>query len=60
MGTKAQPTNNASSRRPNLLRSGVDGRVISAQVKANQTYSCRSPAPSKCYAPHDIDYAPVI
>jgi hypothetical protein len=27
MGTRAHPTNNTSSRRPNLLRSGVDGRV---------------------------------
>jgi hypothetical protein len=43
MGTKAQPTNNASSLRPNLLRSGVDGRVISAQVRANPGYFSRSP-----------------
>ena len=54
MGTKAQPTNSARSLRPNLLRSGVDGKVTFLLSVGDQTLPARGhslPVPSKCYAP---------
>ena len=45
MGTKAQPTNRISNRRPNLLRSGVDGRVTFEPGLGDKRIPDRAAAP---------------